>query len=230
MKDILCSKLYVSSSRKDRILAAIQDPNNRELVQQVASYLDDEFIDSRYLDPESSDDSVKEMNKDPKANGDSNDDRDSHSNGGMSHGGGFSSSGFSSMDDLFDDSDDSVEDVEQGSGDTDGGLDDAVNNDVDEPLSDPVVESSKSIKASLVLDVVKGTLNARQDTAGVDRVVEKENELWVYYNDNVNLNKVMSEAAQELILQGYSMLEFNRLARSNNAIVFDIVKKSSGGA
>ena len=215
MKDILCSKL-----------AAIQDPNNRELVQQVASYLDDEFIDSRYLDPESSDDSVKEMNKDPKANGD----RGSHSNGGMSHGGGFSSSGFSSMDDLFDDSDDSVEDAEQDGGEDYESSDDAVDNDVDEPLSDPVVESSKSIKASLVLDVVKGTLNARQDTAGVDRVVEKENELWVYYNDNVNLNKVMSEAAQELILQGYSMLEFNRLARSNNAIVFDIVKKSSGGA
>lgn len=225
MKDILCSKLYLSSSRKDKILAAIQDPNNRELVQQVASYLDDEFIDKRYLDPDSSDNSVQENEEDSGVNKKGGDDR-GFSGGGSTPGGGFSSSGFSSMDDIFDDesgegeSSDSDEEVtsEETAGDT------------DDIVEEPIIESSKSIKASLVLDVVKGTLNARQDTAGVDRVVEKENELWVYYNDNINLNKVMSEAAQELILQGYSMLEFNRLARSNNAIVFDIVKKSSGGA
>lgn len=225
MKDILCSKLYLSSSRKDKILAAIQDPNNRELVQQVASYLDDEFIDKRYLDPDSSDDSVQEKEEDSGVNEKGGDDR-GFSGGGSTLGGGFSSSGFSSMDDIFDD-----ESGEGESSDSDEAVtSDETDGDTDDIVEEPVIESSKSIKASLVLDVVKGTLNARQDTAGVDRVVEKENELWVYYNDNINLNKVMSEAAQELILQGYSMLEFNRLARSNNAIVFDIVKKSSGGA
>lgn len=225
MKDILCSKLYLSSSRKDKILAAIQDPNNRELVQQVASYLDDEFIDKRYLDPDSSDVSVQEKEEDSGVNEKGGDDR-GFSGGGSTLGGGFSSSGFSSMDDIFDD-----ESGEGESSDSDEAVtSDETDGDTDDIVEEPVIESSKSIKASLVLDVVKGTLNARQDTAGVDRVVEKENELWVYYNDNINLNKVMSEAAQELILQGYSMLEFNRLARSNNAIVFDIVKKSSGGA
>lgn len=225
MKDILCSKLYLSSSRKDKILAAIQDPNNRELVQQVASYLDDEFIDKRYLDPDSSDDSVQEKEEDSGVNEKGGDDR-GFSGGGSTPGGGFSSSGFSSMDDIFDD------EVREGESSESGreGTSNEEEGTTDDIVEEPVIESSKSIKASLVLDVVKGTLNARQDTAGVDRVVEKENELWVYYNDNINLNKVMSDAAQELILQGYSMLEFNRLARSNNAIVFDIVKKSSGGA
>lgn len=222
MKDILSSKLYVSSSRKDKILAAIQDPNNEELVKQVTEYLDDEFIDSRYLNPHNNATKEPEV---PDVGDNSEELEDKSSGTGRSTGGGFASSGFSSMDDIFDEGNRSENNPED-----DDDLDNEPVQDDDVAVEEPPIDSSKVIKASIVLDVVKGTLNARQDTAGVDRVVEKDSELWIYYNDSVNLNKVMSEAAQELILKGYSMLEFNRLARSNNAIVFDIVKQSSGGA
>lgn len=221
MKDITCSKLFVSSSRKDKILAAIQDPNNLELVKQVAEYLDDEFIDKKYLNPET-DTSVNNTDDDITQDGSSTKLPSSGKSGGL--GGGYSSSGFSSMDDIFDDDSEGSDELQD-----EGVPSDDPSQSDPEVKDDPTVDSSKRVTASIVLDVVKGTLNARTDTAGVDRVVEKDSELWVYYNDSVNLNKVMSEAAQELLLNGYSMLEFNRLARSNNAIVFDVVNKSSSG-
>ena len=43
--------------------------------------------------------------------------------------------------------------------------------------------------------------------------------LLVYYEDSINLNKVMASAIETLNNLDYG-LEFNRLARSDNAIVF----------
>jgi len=71
-------------------------------------------------------------------------------------------------------------------------------------------------------EIIKGTLNAREDTKGVNRLQVKEDELWIYYNDDVNLNDTMVEVIGVLNSTGYTYLKFNRLARSNNAIVFDI--------
>ena len=42
LQRIYSSKLYVTSTRKDRIHAAMQDPINAELVQQLEEYLSDE--------------------------------------------------------------------------------------------------------------------------------------------------------------------------------------------
>jgi hypothetical protein len=70
--------------------------------------------------------------------------------------------------------------------------------------------------------VIKGTLNAREDTSGVSRIEVKDSELWIYYNDDSNLNDKMVEVISVLNSTGYTYLKFNRLARSNNAIVFDV--------
>ena len=72
-------------------------------------------------------------------------------------------------------------------------------------------------------EVLKGDLNISDSTAGVTRIQIKENELWIYYNDTVNLNDIMEAVIDKLIACTYSYLEFNRLARKNNAIVFDIL-------
>ena len=50
-----------------------------------------------------------------------------------------------------------------------------------------------------------------------------DHELWIYYNDDSNLNDKMIEVISVLNSTGYTYLKFNRLARSNNAIVFDIL-------
>ena len=70
---------------------------------------------------------------------------------------------------------------------------------------------------------MKGTFNSRKDCVGVSRVAVKDSELWVYYNDDINLNNVMTAVVDLVSELGMTYLEFNRLARSNNAIVFDIV-------
>lgn len=77
------------------------------------------------------------------------------------------------------------------------------------------------------VESIKGTLNSQQLTCGVNRVAVKDDEVWCYYNDSVNLNEVMVEAIDLVSKAGYSYLEFNRLARSDNAIVFVIIKNDT---
>lgn len=77
------------------------------------------------------------------------------------------------------------------------------------------------------VESIKGTLNSQQLTCGVTRVAVKDDEVWCYYNDSVNLNEVMVEAIDLISKAGYSYLEFNRLARSDNAIVFVIIKNDT---
>lgn len=75
---------------------------------------------------------------------------------------------------------------------------------------------------------IKGILNAQDTTTGVSRVsVKNDTEVWVHYNDNVNLNDVMIPAIELINQSGYTYMEFNRLARSENAIVFVIIKKDT---
>ena len=65
-------------------------------------------------------------------------------------------------------------------------------------------------------------LNASEETAGVNRILVKGEELWIYYEDKKNLNNIMGPAIECLNSANYSYLEFNRLARTDNAIVFQI--------
>ena len=84
----------------------------------------------------------------------------------------------------------------------------------DSNIEDNGIQDTKSIA-----DSVKTVLNDNEDTAGVSRTAVKDDELWVYYEDSINLNKVMAGAIETLNTLNFS-LEFNRLARSDNAIVF----------
>lgn len=77
------------------------------------------------------------------------------------------------------------------------------------------------------VESIKGTLNSQQLTCGVTRVAVKNDEVWCYYNYSVNLNEVMLEAIDLVSKAGYSYLEFNRLDRSYNAIVFVIIKNDT---
>lgn len=112
-----------------------------------------------------------------------------------------------------------------------------------EPSSSEEVESSQAVKASsgtllptidvtdhldLEVESIKGTLNAKDDTSGVSRVgVKDDKEVWVYYNDNVNLNDVMVPVIEQMNASGYTYLEFNRLARSDNAVVFVVLREDT---
>ena len=77
-------------------------------------------------------------------------------------------------------------------------------------------------KIANAVEEIQGMLNLQDTTAGVSRINVKDNEFWIYYNDDVNLNKTMGAVLELLNASGYNYLTFNRLARSNNAIVFEI--------
>lgn len=107
--------------------------------------------------------------------------------------------------------------------DTDAEIDDdesANNLDDDEESSDideleDVVEDEEPISPESIQEF----LNDQDSTSGVSRVVEKDSEIWIHYNDKINLNNVMEDVIARLSKE-YPEAEFNRLARTENAIVF----------
>jgi len=221
LQRIYSSKIYLTSSRKDRIHAAIQDPINVELVQQLSDYLDDEAK----MELEEAQSEIKQ--KAEKSETDKSTEQSSSSSEDSSRPTLPTGNSSFSGSPLADFGEDEFSDVDDAGADTDTS---------DEP-ADEIVESvtqeGKPITATSLIwttiedivsdcDTIKGTLNAREDTSGVTRLEVKDNELWIYYNDDSNLNDKMIEVISVLNSTGYTYLKFNRLARSNNAIVFDI--------
>ena len=230
MSTITDSKIFQSSTRKDKIIAAIQNPINSELVEQVRDYLDDEFLDVGTPESKKGPKELKQDMNEKKPMGGKAHGRFGGGRIGMppSFSGGGSMGDFGDTDipednDIgeFDDDDTTVKDISEGD------IPDDATKDVEGDMSGDV-ESATDI--NIPLEAIQGTLNSRQDCAGVSRVVEKDNELWIYYSDVVNLNNAMTDVIDHLISQGYSYLEFNRLARSNNAIVFDVLRQSINNA
>lgn len=215
---IYACKLYRAHANKDKIKAAMESPLNVELVQQLSEYLNEEDL-AKLDPPEGSEAFEGQKPKKTKLR---------KSKGSPSSGGGFSSN---SDDDFFNDDEEIVDDeiivdddsqvveddveVEEStnvSGDSVNGATTLYNNDT----------GNRVLSMPSVAEVLKGTLNSRQDTAGVIRATVKENELWLHYNDSMNLNTVMVPVIEFMNSAGYSYLNFNRLARSENAIVFEI--------
>lgn len=236
MKAIYASKLYRASNRKDKIQSALEDPKNQELVKQLARYLDDEYVPT----------AVRDL---PDARLEGEQSHPSSSHGGPrpapSHpsGGGYSSGGLGDMADIeLPGGEDDIEPGDSSEGadssestvsetiddiDNTDDVDDAQDN-PDEPeaiqesteVTKQSVTASTNVELSSLPEEVKGTLNSRQDCCGVNRVMIKDNELWIHYNDDINLNNVMTSVIELFNAIGYTYLEFNRLARSANAIVF----------
>lgn len=225
---IYASKLYKASKRKDIIAAALKDQKNAGLVTQLASYLDEQYQDlavpeAPALEQSDADAHVaddigeggepKEGGSAPKSHG--------HAGGGGHY--SMPSSLDSGLDEDF-----SVEDnlvtVD----------DEEIPEVSDVPESEPEepVEEAESVYGCTDVagraEIIKGTLNGQAETAGVARIHVKDNEMWIYYKDEVNLNNIMTNVIEYMNAAGYTDLEFNRLARSDNAIVFVINSVQEG--
>lgn len=214
MKAIFASKLYKASPRKSAIQSALNDPINSELVQQLRTYLDPDY-QKNVLDEGRE---IKEGDNNGKSNkGDAGNEARPDVSPNLS---GTAPASFTSNN-ASDEEGKSLGEAEQGADGDEQIIE-------EEPVSESISTNQKSVTASsalsceIAVDVIKGTLNSRQDTTGVNRILLKESELWIYYEDKVNLNNVMSSVIEFLNSTGYSYLEFNRLARTDNAIVFQI--------
>lgn len=220
MKAIQASKLYRSSKRKARIDAAMLAQSNLALMQQLAEDLDEEYQVPENLGETSPDESTEPEEADDLEGLVVDEEIDPEKD-------------LVTMEDLatpksekksspapkaHHSSESKPEKKEEEPAE--------INKDLmpDSPmLEEPTsAEASTQVHATTLSDltVLKGTLNSRAETAGVNRIGEKENELWIYYNDDVNLNDIMVDVIEYLTTGDYQQLEFNRLARSDNAIVF----------
>lgn len=226
MASIFASKLYASSKRKNKIHSSIADPTNQALVQQLSSYLGEDVKQQLAHEQEA------QSQRNDKTTDIEDDDSNQQvpSNRGKAEPAKFTPAP-SLSDKISDDLDHQADLDEKLSGDTPqvspGGADPEPSSDL-EPSSSDIEESVTISSTTLVQDVktgfdgnvLKGSLNANSDTAGVSRVVVKDNEVWIYYNDNTNLNNVMSQVIDKVYALGYDYMDFNRLARSDNAMVF----------
>ncbi len=233
LQSILSSKLYRASNRKDRIEAAFLAQGNLSLVTQLAEDLDEEYKKPELIgvEPESTS-SVEDSNAesddlfvDEEINPE-NDlvTVDDIGNNFSMHSGSIPSHSSPSPD--SESSEDKEPDV-----DTSELMPESPGNEIksEEPEKEPA-EASTKITSSTDVDiaVIKGSLNNVAETAGAIRVAIKNNELWIYYKDDINLNNVMTEVVDYLANSGYDYLEFNRLARSDNAIVFEVIQTTEG--
>lgn len=188
---IFASKLYKNSKYKSKIQSAINDPINQELVKQLSSYLDDDTISE--LSNLSVPDDESENSDSAVVDTDFSDD--------------VPDDEADVMPDDADDSNDANTDAENiNEGDT---------KEVDD------VESSESLESAITsTEAIMAMLNENPRTSGATRTCTKGNETWIYYNDDTNMNDILTDVIQCLDVDGCSDLEFNRLARSDNAIVF----------
>lgn len=225
LKSIYACKMYRYSKHKDKIHSAISNPLNAELVQQLSKYVD-------FDEPEnvSQTDTTAKVNKQDES---SKVKSESKPLSFTPHSPVVSKPNFdeSTKTTEFDNS----EELENPEVDTtDDESESLETSDVEESTATKnkqVVESGTVLynnncicvdKLPEVVDQIKGALNLRSDTKGVNRVLVKDSELWIYYEDSINLNNVMAAVIEFLNAANYQYLEFNRLARSDNAIVFEV--------
>ena len=227
MNAIYASKLYRLSSRKNKIDSAIKSPLNVELVKQLDSYIDEPEDVSDALDDQ---DEVAKVSEGEFLDDtgirveDKTDEEKSESR---------------PLNKFHKPGEEPKENTEKESADSDDVNDDIEENSEDEKESDSEVKESKKVQGTTALyippieasccdkvridaEILKGTLNAREDTKGVSRITHKDDELWIYYQDKVNLNTIMEPVIEVMNAANFAHLEFNRLARSSNAIVFDV--------
>ena len=236
MKSIYASKLYIASSRKDRIHAALLAPSNLALVQQLAEDLDEQYqvpenlgqVETEEPESEEKNESLDDLIVDEDINPETDlvkvDDLDiGKSSSNHSIPAHPSSSGPAKPDKN------EAPEGDKPKADTSELIPDSPATEKEPAEASTKITSSTEVKvdpvpaASFDLNALKTTLNNREDCSGVIRIAEKDNEVWIYYKDEINLNNIMTNVIELLInLTEYKSFTFNRLARSDNAIVFEI--------
>ena len=235
---IYASKIYLTSNRQGKIHAAIQDPLNVELVQQISDYLDADAKEELAEAVESNEAKEASSKEAEAPEGNVFDGVEAPtSSGGPSLGGGSHRSSSGDSISPMPSGGDPFEEFESGESDApadtpaDAPSDDNAPTETPSEPSDDIEEATEITGVDEVSDtdevvlqsgVLKKLLNSEDDTSGVARVDIDDKETWVYYEDKVNLNDILDEVISAIKNAKYDMLKFSRLARTDNAIVFDV--------
>ena len=223
VEPIFSSKLFAVSSRKAEIRAAASNPINQNLMQQLSTALDKSYQKAEYLLDEEDQEKLRqeqtesaepevEETEESEVTEETSAEPKEHSAPPAKPSNLHSKFKEAEKNMSEDEPSEPTEGAPTDTGSVDAKMEAAT--DIDNGIEDNGIQDTKSIA-----DSVKAALNDNAETAGVSRTAVKDDELWVYYEDSINLNKVMASAIETLNTLGYG-LEFNRLARSDNAIVF----------
>lgn len=230
---IYASKLYKGSNNKAHIRAVAESPLNAELVQQLTSYLDPEYQEAAQRTElrEEAADTKQESETVVKPSGSQH----RAPSGPSFHPASDTFMNLPGEDLTVDEDipeDESTDIVEPGEDAEVEPVEDIEVEEIEVPSASNVdgqpITASECVCISNIdaivndAEVIRGSLNNRQETAGVVRINVVDNELWIYYNDKINLNNIMEPVISTLTSSGYAFLSFNRLARTDNAIVFQI--------
>ena len=82
----------------------------------------------------------------------------------------------------------------------------------------PELDSATHIPSNKIESAIKTTLTQLQSSKDINLISIKGNEIWVRYNDTINLNDIMYDTIK--CVTDNTDLTFNRLARFDNSIVF----------
>lgn len=229
MEAIFSCKLYKGSKRKADIRAALENPINQELVVQLKKYLDPddlgELMKNQIAQEQENDQAATEAQA---VEGDESKITSTPKQtvvqvSSIEHTGVAESLPATDADE---DIDDHVTEIHDADEDTDPVEEEEVVDDVESATALAELDSSSQVSQLPSLDTVKGQLNAKDSTSGVVRTRNINDELWVYYDDKKNLNTLMGDVIESLQAAGFYNLEFNRLARTENAIVFQVSETS----
>ena len=234
IESIFSSKLFAVSNRKDAIRAAASNPINQNLMQQLSTALDKPYQKVEYLLDEDDQAKLKQkQSADTKPEVDEGMEvEQTEEEFTEPKGTSTSPRKPSNLHSKFKEAEKNMSEGEQPSTSEDTSSDDGVdttteaateidNGVVANSIDDGGIQDTKSLT-----DSIKTTLNDNAETKGVSRASIKDDELWVYYEDSINLNKVMANVIETLNSLDFE-LEFNRLARSDNAIVFLVETEES---
>lgn len=230
MKAIYSSKLYKASTRKSVISAALTDPVNSELVMQLAEALDEEYQTPQNLIKDY-DEKVKKASESKERIDDNleSDDIDEEVDARSPEAEDITTHDSEPVHNIKDDKHDRPEHEPSSEMRR---AEPSVKESTDTSKKQEPVEGTSDTDedvhdAKQDADQIKSMLNLDEETDGVTRVATKQSELWIYYSDSTNLNNKMWQIIDKLNSSSYSWLEFNRLARSENAMVFQILKGDS---
>ena len=229
-KAIFSSKMFLASTNQEKIRAAFADNANLELIRQLDEYLGDEYIallkpeKQKEEKPESVDNQVEEAKPENTTEEQKQEKSGSPIKPSLRE-------DYTKLEkDMEKEADmDTVAELlneSEASAETETSSDTAVENST---AVDPAkaIESATTVMPISYEDAVteiKGILNADSATAGVSRVQKKDDEVWIYYKDSVNLNNIMDLVIETMDSASYTWMIFNRLARSDNAMVFAVLK------
>ena len=226
MQWIQNSKIFKGSTRQAKILAAASDPRNKELVEQLESYVSVDEYQKLEAELEEAQEELEEAQEDSDfdvdefAEGTELDEEFDSKSKSSAAPLDFEERG-SDMDDFEEDSDSDIE--------------------TDQPESEDVEESTKVSGAAVeaatsatletiqqAVTAIPGVLNLIDETNGVLYAAFRDKqEIWIYYNKEVDLSKILESVVSILHNGGYNFLTFSRVNRDVHAIIFSIDWMSS---